>query len=121
MSGFSVDVPCHLEGYEMKVERHPRGGSHFEYDARVREIGGSCVASGVFLADADGRGFFEDVYVSPGHRRRGVATAIYDGFEAAGLIVCPSDHLDEDGALFWESRLRAKKAEDADFPSPAPR
>lgn len=45
-----------------------------------------------------------DLYVQPGRRRKGVATAMYDAAEAMGWQVVPSDALDEDGALFWEAR-----------------
>jgi GNAT superfamily N-acetyltransferase len=115
MSNFEVDIPFQLAGYEMTVKRHPRGRSHFEYGANVREIGGSCVGGGVFLADAGGRGFFEDIYVSPSHRRRGIATAIYYGFEAAGLSIRPAAYQDEDGVLFWMDRLRRLRGDDTEF------
>jgi len=57
------------------------------------------------LRHREGWGSFADVWVDPGKRRRGLATAVYDEFERRGVRVVPSPRLDEDGALFWESRL----------------
>ncbi len=55
-------------------------------------------------------GYFVDVWIAPHLRRKGVATALYDGVEAAGIVLKPSEHLDEDGLLFWNSR-RARSPE----------
>lgn len=68
---------------------------------------GDVVGFVVFAKAAEGRLFGRDLYVEPGHRRRGVATALYDAAEALGHRAAPSDELDEDGHLFWEARIRA--------------
>jgi GNAT superfamily N-acetyltransferase len=52
-------------------------------------------------------GHFEDVWIAPHLRRKGVATALYDRVEAAGIVLHPSEHLDENGLLFWEVRSRS--------------
>jgi GNAT superfamily N-acetyltransferase len=49
-------------------------------------------------------GHFDDVWIAPHLRRKGIATALCDGVEAAGISLNPSEHLDEDGLLFWDSR-----------------
>lgn len=66
-----------------------------------REVG----AAALVLEDTSGH--FEDVWIAPHLRRKGVATALYDGVEAAGIVLHPSEHLDEDGLLFWDSRVRS--------------
>lgn len=63
-----------------------------------REVG----AAVLVVEGASGR--FEDVWVAPHLRRKGIATALYDGVEAAGISLTPSEPLDEDGLLFWNSR-----------------
>jgi Acetyltransferase (GNAT) family. len=49
--------------------------------------------------------YFSDIWIAPHLRRRGIATALYDAVESSGIALTPSRELDEDGALFWESRL----------------
>lgn len=55
-------------------------------------------------SDSDKVWSAETVYVEPGWRRRGVATALYDRAEQLGLQLEPSAEIDEDGALFWATR-----------------
>jgi hypothetical protein len=60
-------------------------------------------------------GHFSDIWIIPHLRRKGVATSLYDAVERMGIVLRPSDELDEDGALFWESRLsRAVRSSDGD-------
>lgn len=61
------------------------------------------VGAAVLVVDGES-GRFDDVWVAPHLRRKGVATALYDGVEAGGISLNPSEHLDEDGLLFWNSR-----------------
>lgn len=78
-------------------------------DGRAVEIrvtsGGFPVAEAVFVLLEEGRGCFEEIWVDPAWRRKGIATAVYDSVEALGVEVQPSSTLDEDGALFWEARM----------------
>jgi GNAT superfamily N-acetyltransferase len=66
-----------------------------------REVGAAV------LVGEEASGHFEDVWIAPHLRRKGVATALYDGVEAAGIVLHPSEHLDGDGLLFWNSRNRS--------------
>lgn len=46
-----------------------------------------------------------DVFVEEKHRRKGVATALYDFAEKhTGKPIVPSEKLSEDGAAFWQAR-----------------
>ncbi|MBY3157340.1 GNAT family N-acetyltransferase [Rhizobium laguerreae] len=105
MAALTPEIAFGLDGYSMSVERHERRNKRFAYKMTVREIGGFNVACGEFVANDLGVGSFEDIYVSPENRRRGIARAIYDAFEAAGFEVHPSENQDGDGMLFWEARL----------------
>lgn len=49
-------------------------------------------------------GSFEEIWVNPAWRRKGVATSVYDLMERLGIEVSPSSELDEDGQLFWAAR-----------------
>ena len=73
---------------------------------------GEIVGQVVFDRTGEGALVGRDLYVHPGRRRKGVATALYDAAEALGHRVTPSDDLDEDGHLFWEARSGG--------PAPAP-
>lgn len=63
------------------------------------------IATALFVVNTPSTGYFEDVWVSPGRRRQGIATAVYDAIAGIGFAVRPSHSLDEDGLLFWEARI----------------
>lgn len=75
-------------------------------EARVGS--GALVGTCTFERNADDSWTGSELYVESGWRRRGIATAIYDHVEKAGLKIAPSEHLDEEGALFWDARLAAR-------------
>lgn len=108
MSDISVDSAFDLPGYSMSFRRSLRSGCDAAYSVVVSETDGIQVANGEFVAETPDTGFFEDIYVSIGRRRRGIATAIYDAFEAAGFDVHPSNSLDADGVLFWAARTETR-------------
>lgn len=65
---------------------------------------GQAICEGSFYLHGDGWGSFEEIWVRPGRRRTGIATAVYDAVAGLGLRVVPSKEMDEDGAMFWEAR-----------------
>jgi GNAT superfamily N-acetyltransferase len=98
---------AHLKGGATLVlvpARRPDGRLRIE--ARVGS--GALVGHCEFDRNPDGSWSGADLYVDPGWRLRGVATAIYDHVEKAGLAIVPSTDPDEDGAAFWEARRAAK-------------
>lgn len=97
---------AHIKGGATLVLVPKRSGGSLRIEARVGS--GALVGHCDFDPNGDGSWSGSDLFVEPGWRRRGVATAIYDHVEKAGLTVVPSDHPDEDGALFWDAR-RADK------------
>ena len=83
----------------------PQGGALTAADGDGENVG-----QVVFGTTDEGALCGQDLYVTPGRRRKGIATALYDAAERLGHRVVPSDELDEDGHLFWADRLSPKAA-----------
>lgn len=120
-SPFPGNFPCEfaIDGTDVYVRLSPPTKEYLsdqDFDPAMvtpiavqASLGGVDALVGLFLLrHRDGSGSFVDVWVDPGKRRRGLATAVYDEFERRGVMVEPSQCLDEDGALFWEARHRNK-------------
>lgn len=102
LSNFSLDIGHKLDVTVDKVD-------HEFFEIRIERNGKTVGFANLMLED-EASGYVDDLWVEQSWRRLGIATAIYNHIEEAGITLRPSDHLDIDGALFWEDRLRKKRS-----------
>lgn len=92
------------DGSPLKVRLRRRDADTVAVGAYV-EGRGAPVGSVEFRKNADGTYSADtNLYVEPAQRRKGVATAMYDAAERAGMALRPSEQLLPAGAAFWKSR-----------------